>query len=73
MLLRRETPCHGCTEETGRSLTCHGTCERYKEFTSGLRKEKEKIIKLKNKEHTFYKGFSDKKTKALKRKAKKPR
>jgi hypothetical protein len=21
--------CYGCTEETGRKLGCHGTCERY--------------------------------------------
>lgn len=24
-----ECPCRYCTYETGRSSTCHGTCERY--------------------------------------------
>ena len=27
----RKHPCYGCTE---RNATCHGTCERYKEFES---------------------------------------
>ena len=27
----RKHPCYGCTE---RNATCHGTCEKYKEFES---------------------------------------
>jgi hypothetical protein len=27
--MSRKRVCHGCTVETGRSPTCHQTCERY--------------------------------------------
>jgi hypothetical protein len=27
--MARERVCHGCTVETGRSPTCHQTCEKY--------------------------------------------
>lgn len=29
-------PCKGCTMETGRSPTCHSTCEKYKHWRDNL-------------------------------------
>lgn len=29
---KKDNPCYGCTEETGRSEVCHATCERYNVF-----------------------------------------
>ena len=27
-----KNPCYGCTTDTGRSPTCHATCQSYKEW-----------------------------------------
>ena len=42
-----EAPCYGCTPDTGRSPTCHSTCEKYIEFvrlSEEWRAEKRKIV-----------------------------
>jgi len=42
-----EAPCLGCTAETGRSATCHTTCEKYILFSDLVkewREEKRKAV-----------------------------
>ena len=41
-----ESPCHGCTEEDGRSSTCHADCQRYAKYRilNELRRRREKKI-----------------------------
>lgn len=41
-----KAPCLGCTERTV-TPNCHGTCERYKEFTA----ERERVREAKAREH----------------------
>ena len=44
----KKTPCYGCTSETGRSVTCHGQCSKYRTwrdymdtYNDYVRKQKE--------------------------------
>lgn len=46
----KPNPCKGCTPETGRSATCHSTCDKYikwqkkhKEELAMIRKKKEEM------------------------------
>lgn len=45
-------PCKGCTAETGRSPTCHGTCQKYKEWAK-LQAEFRKKLHKKAKEKEY--------------------
>lgn len=38
-----QSPCFGCTVETGRSPVCHGTCEKYKKFKEAYREKSSKL------------------------------
>lgn len=44
-----DSPCHGCTAETGRSATCHGAgnCQRHDEWKARHEKEREETRKRK--------------------------
>lgn len=47
--------CKGCTPETGRSITCHSTCEKYLKD----KEERDKVLKAKRNEQLLI--FDDKK------------
>lgn len=63
----RETPCHHCTEETGRHLYCHATCLRYQEFQDAINKENRKVNDQKNNDGDYIHYMVGKKAKRERR------
>lgn len=43
-----ECPCKNCTPETGRSATCHGTCEKYLEWSRLNAKERDRVHRIRS-------------------------
>lgn len=43
-----DCPCRGCTTETGRSPTCHGTCDMYVACKEKVAAEKECLLNSKS-------------------------
>ena len=48
--MNNNCPCRGCTVETGRSETCHSTCQKYQDWLETNRKVKAEIKSKKDKE-----------------------
>ena len=51
-----ENPCYCCTEryvDVERGVTCHGTCQRYKEANARHAERKRKIIEQRNEEGIY--------------------
>ena len=48
-----DSPCHGCTAETGRTPTCHnaGECERHDKWKAQHEKEREETRQRKQKQN----------------------
>ena len=60
--------CLGCTPETGRSSTCHGTCKRY--LGEKAAHEEKRKQERKNKQSTIQGYYSDRKALVHRRVAK---
>lgn len=48
--------CNGCTEETGRSATCHGSCEKYLQARKEHEEQRQEYIKKRN-DYEDYKNY----------------
>ena len=55
----KDSPCYGCTAETGRTPTCHnaGECKRHDEWKAQHEQEREETRKRKQK-NNMLRGYS---------------